>query len=179
MSKPILCLDFDGVLNGYQSGWQGADICPDPAVPGSIEFLDAAVQDFTVAIYSSRSGQANGIEAMQFWLKCQCYKVMEQPAADELLAKITWPTEKPPAMVTIDDRALCFTGNWVDFPISDLLAFQPWNKRKAPSCATIPNPDALRDVVEALEFYANGIGHTEIEDGGAIASAALAKLGEV
>lgn len=130
--KPILCLDFDGVLHGYQSGWQGADICPDPAVPGSVEFLQEAVQSFTVAIYSSRSGQTNGIEAMQFWLKCQCYKVMDQHDADDLLAKITWPTEKPPAMVTIDDRALCFTGNWADFPVSDLLAFQPWNKRKAP-----------------------------------------------
>ena len=30
MSKPILCLDFDGVLHSYTSGWRGARI-PDPS----------------------------------------------------------------------------------------------------------------------------------------------------
>lgn len=44
----------------------------------------------------------------------------------------------------------------------------------------IDHPDArliaaAPDLLAALEFYANGIGHTEIEDGGAIARAAIAK----
>lgn len=30
MGKPILCLDFDGVIHSYASGWKGADVIPDP-----------------------------------------------------------------------------------------------------------------------------------------------------
>ncbi|WP_445677658.1 hypothetical protein [Pseudomonas putida] len=126
MNKPILCLDFDGVLHSYESGWKGADVIPDAAVPGAIEFLDRAVNEFSVAIYSSRSGQPNGICAMQFWLKLNLYRAVEQARADEILAAIEWPTEKPPALVTIDDRAITFTGEWPS--IEALKSFRPWNK---------------------------------------------------
>lgn len=126
MNKPILCLDFDGVLHSYESGWKGADVIPDAAVPGAVEFLVSAVNEFTVAIYSSRSGQENGIMAMQFWLKLNLYRAMEQGDADEVLGQIQWPTEKPPALVTIDDRAITFTGEWPS--IAALKSFKPWNK---------------------------------------------------
>lgn len=129
MNKPILCLDFDGVIHSYSSGWQGADCCPDPAVPGTVDFIVRAVEHFRVAVFSSRSNQTMGIEAMQFWLKCQFYKQMDAPEADPILAQIDWPREKPPALITIDDRALTFTGDWADFSVDKLRAFQPWNKR--------------------------------------------------
>jgi len=129
--KPILCLDFDGVLHSYTSGWQGAEVIPDPPVPGAMAFLDRAVERFTVAIYSSRSNQPLGIVAMQTWLRLQLYKhcVPSDAAkrAEEIYAAIEWPTAKPPALLTIDDRAITFTGVWP--AIDDLLAFQPWNKR--------------------------------------------------
>ena len=35
--------------------------------------------------------------------------------------------------------------------------------------------DAVAGLIDALEFYANGIGHTEIEDGGERARTAIAK----
>lgn len=56
MSKPTLCLDFDGVLHSYSSGWKGADIIPDPPVAGAADFIIEAQQHFIVAVYSSRSG---------------------------------------------------------------------------------------------------------------------------
>ncbi len=46
------------------------------------------------------------------------------------LDEIEWPTEKPPALVTIDDRALTFSGNWADYSFDMIKAFKPWNKRE-------------------------------------------------
>jgi len=39
---------------------------------------------------------------------------------------VRFVTEKPPALVTLDDRASTFTGTWPK--VADLLAFKPWNK---------------------------------------------------
>jgi hypothetical protein len=49
--KPVLCLDFDGVIHGYQSGWQGANVIPDPPVPGAIEALLTYTEHFIVCIH--------------------------------------------------------------------------------------------------------------------------------
>lgn len=130
MRKPILCLDFDGVIHSYSSGWKGADVIPDPPVAGAIDFILAAVDHFHVNIYSSRSGQAGGIDAMQNWLSKHC-------GDDELVFDVLhWPTEKPAAMVTIDDRAVTFNGTWPR--IDDLLAFRPWNKKPTGATGDYP-----------------------------------------
>lgn len=122
--KPILCLDFDGVLHSYGSGWMGADIIPDPAVAGAAQFISDAQQHFTVAVHSSRSSQPGGIDAMKRWL----HKVIIDAGLDgSIFDAIEWPTAKPPALITIDDRAIMFDGTWPR--IDDLRQFQPWNKR--------------------------------------------------
>lgn len=128
--KPILCLDFDGVLHSYTSGWQGADVILDRPVPGALEFLSEAIEHFDVQIYSSRSHQPGGIEAMQGWLAYWWQHHHEEPPVDFhslVKTEIGWPTEKPPAMVTLDDRAITFTGVFPE--PADLLEFRPWNKR--------------------------------------------------
>ncbi|MGI9507373.1 MAG: hypothetical protein ACR2RE_30385 [Geminicoccaceae bacterium] len=127
MSKPILCLDFDGVIHSYESGWKGADVIPDPPVEGALPFLYMALACFRVAIFSSRSNQPGGIKAMKKWLRKH-----ERCHDDEALWHAGWlneiefPLEKPPAKVTIDDRALTFTGEWPT--MEALMAFKPWNK---------------------------------------------------
>lgn len=123
--KPILCLDFDGVLHSYSSGWMGADVCGDPPVPGAIKFLRDASEHFTIAIYSSRSGQTGGIFAMKQWLSYHTLQVFGTDAP--WFEQIQWPGQKPPAMVTIDDRAVRFTGQWPS--IAWLLEFKPWHWR--------------------------------------------------
>lgn len=128
--KPILCLDFDGVLHSYASGWKGADVVPDPPVPGAIAFLREAVRHFRVAIFSSRSNQPGGLTAMHEWVGY--WSVAERLSDDEELSwcgELEWPAEKPPALVMIDDRALTFTGAWPS--MDELKNFRPWNKMPA------------------------------------------------
>lgn len=127
--KPILCLDFDGVVHSYTSGWKGADVVPDPPVDGAMRFIWDACEHFRVAIYSSRSGQSGGIHAMRNWLEghFRAHWAADRTTCDDKLAEIEWPQEKPAALVTIDDRAITFTGTWPD--VVELLSFKPWNKR--------------------------------------------------
>lgn len=132
--KPTLCLDFDGVIHGYQSGWQEADFIPDPPVPGALSFLHDAIDKFEVVIFSSRSHQPNGVRTMQLWLKYHASKYYrpDLEKANKIINHFcmnekAWPKEKPAAFLTIDDRALTFTGAWPD--LDELKKFKPWNKK--------------------------------------------------
>lgn len=118
--KPILCLDFDGVIHSYKSGWCGPDMIPDPPVEGAFYFIEDALKEFHVVIHSSRSRYPEGIEAMKKWF--------DEWAGTELTSKVEWATEKPPAFITIDDRAITFEGVWPS--IERLKEFKPWNKKK-------------------------------------------------
>ena len=139
MRKPILCVDFDGVIHSYTSGWKGADQIPDPPVPGAIAFLSRAKDDFDVQIFSSRSNQPGGVEAMRSYMRraifayFDCAFAVGSPndfdQANALIEALTYPTEKPSAMVSIDDRAITFTGVWPT--IRELREFKPWNKQPA------------------------------------------------
>jgi hypothetical protein len=139
-NKPILCLDFDGVLHSYTSGWVEHDFIPDPPVPGAMQFLAEAIQHFDVKIYSSRSAKKydGGKRAMITWLRYWAERELpnEEPnwtrnAVINALCHNSdaWPDEKPPAFVTLDDRALTFEGVWPT--IETLKTFKPWNKRDA------------------------------------------------
>ena len=46
-----------------------------------------------------------------------------------VLLSVSFPEQKPPAFLTIDDRAICFEGDWSEIEPVDLLNFRPWNKR--------------------------------------------------
>ena len=124
MPKPILCLDFDGVIHSYTSGWEGPEVINDPPVPGALEFINEAMKHFTVAIFSSRSNQPGGIEAMRQWLN---YWATNEGVDHVTWYAIQWPTVKPAAFLTIDDRAITFTGKWPD--VKSLFDFRVWYKR--------------------------------------------------
>ena len=129
MSKPILCVDFDGVIHSYSSGWKGAHVIPDPPVDGAIAFLLGALEHFDVCIYSSRSSQAGGVAAMSRWLRQHGGNCWHESPAGPGLEDVRFPDDKPAAFLTIDDRAICFDGNWSALVPADLLNFKPWNKR--------------------------------------------------
>jgi hypothetical protein len=123
--KPILCLDFDGVVHSYTSGWKGARSIPDPPVEGAIEFIaDALMAGWDVAIHSSRARYFGGITAMRNWLRHHSGNMWDTMGV--AISDVRFTRWKPAAVVTIDDRALTFTGRWPDLKV--LRAFKPWNK---------------------------------------------------
>ena len=124
--EPILCLDFDGVIHSYTTPWSDAKIIPDPLVPGAMQFIAEAAKEFTVAIYSSRMSSYDGRVAVIQWVLAEIYKHFGESEARDLFASIKFPEAKPPAFVTLDDRAITFTGIWPD--LKALKEFKPWNK---------------------------------------------------
>ena len=126
MKKPILCLDFDGVCHVYTSGWKGPDIIPDDAVPGLFEFLERTAPYFEIQVFSARSNQPGGIQAMQAWFAQQHEKWCRETGRGNPDLAISFPTQKPAAFISLDDRAITFTGQWPD--VDFLRNFQPWHK---------------------------------------------------
>jgi hypothetical protein len=151
MSKPILCIDFDGVIHSYTSGWQGANTVSDPVVPGFFEWAEQANQFFKLIIYSSRSKEQSGIDAMRHWLVqqfeiyCSNKRLVAHADSDEtdnlnnlklkaeggLVFHLYFTHEKPSAFLTLDDRAIRFDGNWEAPSLAPdhLIQFKPWNKQ--------------------------------------------------
>jgi len=128
--KPILCLDFDGVIHSYTSGWKGATNIPDPPVPGALLFMYHAINSgWDVVVHSSRARHIFGPLAMRRWLKKHAGNLWNETPLGPGLEDVLFVRLKPSAMVTIDDRALNFTGSWPD--LGELKAFKPWNKRES------------------------------------------------
>lgn len=122
--RPILLVDFDGVVHSYESGWQGAAVIADPPVEGAFDFLQRASKYFDVQIYSARSSLKGGPWAMARWFKRHGWPCDR----DGIPETILFPEQKPAAFLTIDDRCFHFQGEWPD-PES-LTRFLPWNGKK-------------------------------------------------
>lgn len=118
-AKPILCIDFDGVIHRYSIGWQGGEIY-DPPTEGFRDWAVKAAEHFQLVVYSSRSKHPGSRQAMADWLKVW--------GLDDLGLELAH--EKPAAFLTIDDRAIRFTGKWAELPPDELLRFKPWNDHK-------------------------------------------------
>lgn len=123
--KPILCIDFDGVIHRYSKGWQDGVIYDD-ATDGFFEWAEEAAQHFKLVIYSSRSKDPT---EMQFWMGAQRLKWRATGGTQTTDAPLEFEfaSEKPPAFLTIDDRAMQFGGDWSAFAPEELLKFKPWN----------------------------------------------------
>lgn len=121
VKRRTLCVDFDGVIHSYVSGFKRADIIPDPPVRGAFEWLTEMINyededgnTFRVCIYSSRS-QHLAIPAMKEWFNDHGFLLTDH---------LEFPTQKPAAFLTIDDRALCFTGTFPE--AQQIIDFKSW-----------------------------------------------------
>lgn len=123
--RPILLVDFDGVIHSYESGWQGGDVINDPPVEGAFDFLQRAMKHFDVQVYSARTGLPGGLWAMKRWFGRHKWWPLEDDGSPGMLK---FPEQKPAAFLTIDDRCFHFQGIWPD--PEELTRFRPWNGKK-------------------------------------------------
>lgn len=112
--KQTVVFDFDGVIHSYTSGWQGVDVIPDPPVHGIKQAIaEIKKAGYEVVVVSTRCAKSDGLLAVMKYLTNYGIKV------DKVLA------EKPPAVVYIDDRAICFDGRPGKL-LGQIQAFVPW-----------------------------------------------------
>ena len=131
MSKPTLCIDFDGVIHSYERGWQDGEIYG-TATPGFFAWAIEAVKHFQLVVYSSRSKTEEGRCAMRGWIGKQSIAAIDRgevPSDYEwslLFDDLHFASQKPPAFLTIDDRAIRFCGDWSTLKPETLRSFKPW-----------------------------------------------------
>lgn len=99
MAKKTVVFDFDGVIHSYASGWKGITEIPDDPVKGIREAIAKLREDYEIVIVSTRCAEVKGIMAMAKWL--DAHGIVVDRISDV----------KPPAIVTIDDRCICFNGD--------------------------------------------------------------------
>lgn len=122
MGKTVV-FDFDGVIHSYSSGWQGADIANDPPVEGIMDAMKSIKgAGYDIAVVSSRCATPGGRACVNdYLLKYDILKYID-----------TICKEKPPAIVYIDDRAICFDGNAKSL-LLQIQSFKPWYRQQPKS----------------------------------------------
>ena len=170
--RRLIAIDFDGVLHSYTSPWTDAATISDPPTPGAMAFLRTLVDDdrFSICIVSSRCSQGGGSDAIRAWLERHLADLHDEDSVEvfgldvlpgtrvmiertpfsrrdvaRILRAIPVVDHRPPAFVTIDDRAWTFDGTWPDLDV--VAAFKPWNKRPTVALPTGEQVQALMDSV--------------------------------
>ena len=96
--RPVVCVDLNGVLDSY-TGWKHPDHW-DPPRPGARMFLEALrAEGFDIVVFTTR--HPTGVRR---WLR--------EHALDDVVDGVT--SRKPAAHVFVDDRAVCFRGDFAD-----------------------------------------------------------------
>jgi hypothetical protein len=111
LARRTVCLDFDGVIHSYRSGWCGSDVIPDPPIHGTREAVARLRKTYRVVIHSSRCHTPEGRDAIAHWLAKHGIEV------DDVCE------HKPPALMYVDDRAIPFRGDW-DQALGDIHQFR-------------------------------------------------------
>lgn len=110
MGKQTVCVDFNGVLDTY-AGWvEGGTGTEYPPRDGAKQFLEQLHHKYKVIIHT-----AIDVQHVLVWLF--------DNGMGGLVDEVT--NTKPPAIAYIDDRAICFKGDYED-TLKQLEQFQPW-----------------------------------------------------
>ena len=108
--KKTILIDLDGVLNQYEGGF---DINNIPDIKnGAEEFIKQLYKNYTIKIFTTR----NKIQTIKWLIK---YNL------DNYIDDVT--DIKEPALLHIDDRCICFDGNYSN-TIEKIKNFKTWYK---------------------------------------------------
>jgi hypothetical protein len=132
--KPILAIDFDGVIHRYTSGWKGATVIPDGKVSGARGAIAFLRTEFRIVIFSARADETRnpgGKEAIEAFLHEHGIEY------DDIT------NEKPPAYLLIDDRAITFRGDWAT-TAREVMEFSHWFQGKK-GCGSPADPVKVED----------------------------------
>ncbi len=106
--RPVACVDLNGVLDAY-TGWRGPEHF-DPPRAGAREFLVAlTARGFRIVVFTTRYAD-------------DVWRWLHEHALAELVTDVT--DRKLPAHVFVDDRAVCFRGDF-EATLRDIDRFAP------------------------------------------------------
>ena len=122
------------MVHDYTKGWQDGSIYGE-ATPGWWEWLRVIAPHYDVVIFSSRVKTSADILDVTEWLEKQWQKWCTANSIIAPMPMLRLVTIKPPAWVTIDDRAIRFDGSWSDkaLTLKGLQEFKPWMHRPGPT----------------------------------------------
>lgn len=106
--KKTIQIDLDGVLNTYIGNYNESEI--PPIADGAIKFLKKLEEHYYLILFSSREPKK-----VEEWVKK--YEI------GKYFTKIT--NVKQAAYLTIDDRCICFNGDFVK-TIKEIENFKVW-----------------------------------------------------
>jgi hypothetical protein len=108
-NRPVVCVDLDGVLNVFDE-WRGPEYFHPPR-DGAREFLEGLqAAGYRVVVFTVRWH-----EWVREWLV--------RHGLGELVDDVT--DRKPPAHAYLDDRAVCFEGDF-GHALEKIVAFRPF-----------------------------------------------------
>lgn len=124
MSKRrTICVDFDGVIADYTKGFQGRGVFGDPLPNTALILNKLRINGWKIIIFTTRSE----VDELTKYL------AKNQIPYDEINKNSDNPPGtnkgKPIAEVYLDDRALTFTGDWVE-TYRQILDFKPWFEKE-------------------------------------------------
>ena len=113
--KPVICIDFDGVIHKDTLPYDEDNQILDEPVPGALEAIRKLQERYTIVILSARARFHEPRKAMYDWLRIHGF------------GPITVTNRKPKALIYLDDRGIRFDGDW-PAALEAIKAFKPWHK---------------------------------------------------
>lgn len=118
--KPTICIDVDGVIADYSEGFKGPDVIG-PPLYGAKEFLEELREAWKVIIHTTRGTDVT-----------REYMDKHELPYDEINDNSDLRGEnpgKPIAALYLDDRAVCFRGDFAQ-ALAEIEHFRVWYDKK-------------------------------------------------